>query len=172
MKDLTLPLFSGYLFCFMDINNRLPVLQAPGVLNVVGCGKILTPIPEEQIAAVRRMVSSTLAIEPWPYLQTGDAVRLQHGPLAGIEGIVVEQRSCTRLIVRINLLQRAVAADVDPQWVEVTTPRFSPLHGRNPGSLANGHEDTRIVKHRSSDLCSDAKRALDEAHLTNSVGLR
>src|SRR4051812_30681029 len=61
MKDLTLPLFSGYLFCFMDINNRLPVLQAPGVLNVVGCGKILTPIPEDQIAAVRRMVSSTLA---------------------------------------------------------------------------------------------------------------
>ena len=117
VKDIQVPLFSGYLFCSMDITKRLPVLQAPGVVNIVGCGTALTPVPDEEIEAVRTIVNSKVAVQPWPYLHTGDTIRIQHGPLAGIEGIVVEMKSCTRLIVRINLLQRAVAAEVDVNWV-------------------------------------------------------
>src|SRR5207248_7233331 len=40
MKELELPLFSGYTFCKFDAQNRLPVLIVPGVLAIVGVGKL------------------------------------------------------------------------------------------------------------------------------------
>jgi transcription antitermination factor NusG len=122
MKEINIPLFTGYLFCSLDLKKRLPVLQAPGVVDFVGCGKTILPVPEEEIAAVRAMVSSQLAIQPWPYLQVGDKVRLEHGPLAGVEGTIIDMKNCTRLVVSISILQRAVAADVDPEWVQRIPP--------------------------------------------------
>ncbi len=124
IKDVTVPLFNGYLFCRMDITKRLPVLQAPGVVHIVGCGKTMIPVPGEEIAAVRRMVDLKLAVQPWPY-QPGDTVRLHQGPLAGVEGVVVKLKSCARLIICIHLLQRAVATEVDLNWVERTNDRLS-----------------------------------------------
>lgn len=128
VKEVQVPLFSGYLFCSMDITKRLPVLQAPGVVNIVGCGTVLTPVPNEEIEAVRTIVNSKVAVKPWPYLHTGDTIRMQQGPLAGIEGVVVEMKSCTRLIVRINLLQRAVAAEVDAHWVTLRQSSSTASH--------------------------------------------
>jgi transcription antitermination factor NusG len=121
MKEVAVPLFTGYLFCSMDLKKRLPVLQAPGVVDLVGCGKTIVPVPDDEIAAVRAMIDSKLAIQPWPYLHVGDKVRLKHGPLAGVEGTILDMRNCTRLVVSISLLQRAVAADVDAEWVQRIT---------------------------------------------------
>ena len=45
-------------------------------------------------------------------------VRITHGPLAGVEGILVTKKSAARLIVRIELIQRAVAVDIDRSAVE------------------------------------------------------
>ena len=39
-KELELPLFPGYLFCQFDVNDRLPILTTPGVIGIVGFGKI------------------------------------------------------------------------------------------------------------------------------------
>jgi hypothetical protein len=44
--------------------------------------------------------------------------------------------------------------------------------GGNEGSVANGNLRTWRREHRRAELCSDTKGALDEVHLTNSVGLR
>jgi transcription antitermination factor NusG len=136
VKEVKIPLFSGYFFCSMDLQNRLPVLRAPGVVSIVGFGRTAIPVPDDEIAAVQAMVDSNLSVQPWPYVQTGDRVRLQRGPLAGIEGIVVQLKSCMRLVVRINLLQRAVAADVDPDWVKVID---------SGSSLCQTHTPTRSV---------------------------
>ena len=33
-QDVDLPLFSGYVFCQLDVNHRLPVLVIPGVVRM------------------------------------------------------------------------------------------------------------------------------------------
>ena len=38
-KEVSAPLFPGYVFCRFDVRNRLPVLITPGVIAVVGRGK-------------------------------------------------------------------------------------------------------------------------------------
>jgi transcriptional antiterminator NusG len=112
-KQIDKFLFPGYIFCRFDPNDRLPVMTAPGVVDVVGFGKTPERIPDAEVERVRRMVDSGLAVTPFPYVQVGQAVLIERGPLAGIEGILVEVKGKLRLVVSVHLLQRSVSAEVD-----------------------------------------------------------
>jgi transcription antitermination factor NusG len=116
-KQLDLPLFPGYLFCKLDPNNRLPILTTPGVILVVGIGKTPVPVDENEIAAVRSIVSSQLAAQPWTFLRAGQRVRIDHGPLRGVEGLFLNHKNQCRLVVSVTLLQRSVAVEVDSDWL-------------------------------------------------------
>jgi transcription antitermination factor NusG len=116
-KHIDLPLFPGYLFCRVDPENRLPLLVIPGVLHFVGIGKVPAPIDSAEIAAIRSAVQSGLSAEPWPFLQVGQRVRLEAGPLAGLEGLLIEARKQVRIVVSVSLLNRSVAVEIERQWV-------------------------------------------------------
>jgi hypothetical protein len=49
-------------------------------------------------------------------LQIGRRVRIDHGPLSGLEGILLEIRGQHRLVLSVTLLQRSVAVQVDSAW--------------------------------------------------------
>lgn len=116
-KQIDQFLFPGYLFCRFDPNNRLPILSSPGVVDVVGFGKIPQHIPEAEIERVRRMVESGLLVTPYPYVQVGQPVLIERGPLSGVEGILAEVKGNARLVVSVNLLRRSVSAEVDRHWI-------------------------------------------------------
>lgn len=125
-KDVQRALFPGYLFCRFDPLHRLPVLTTPGVRYVVGLGKIPVPVCEAEIEAVRRIVGSALSSLAWPFLQVGDFVRLEEGPLAGLEGILIQFKGRHRLVVSVTLLQRSVAVEIDRAWVRRLGSRHPP----------------------------------------------
>ncbi len=112
-KQIDQFLFPGYIFCRFNPNDRLAVVTAPGVVDVVGFGKQPERIPDAEMDRVRRMVESGLLVTPYPYVQVGQAVLIERGPLSGLEGILVEVKGRVRLVVSINLLQRSVSAEVD-----------------------------------------------------------
>jgi transcription antitermination factor NusG len=76
------------------------------------------PIDESELAAVRKMVTSKSAVEPWPFLRIGQRVRVHRGPLAGIEGILLQVKSSYRLVVSVTLLGRSVASEIDSAFVK------------------------------------------------------
>jgi len=117
MKEIEVPLFPGYLFCRMDPYNRLPVLMTPGVIQIVGAGKTLIPVEEEEIAAIQRVVKNGISTMPWPYLQVGHVARIEQGPLRGMTGIIVRIKSGMKLVLSVSLLQRSVAVEVDRSWL-------------------------------------------------------
>lgn len=121
VKQIEKFLFPGYVFCRFDPNDRLPILTVPGVVDVVGFGKSPQHIPDEEMERVRRMVESGLPIAPYPYVQVGQAVLIDRGPLAGVEGILVEVKGATRLVVSVNLLRRSVSAEVDRHSIRPIT---------------------------------------------------
>lgn len=127
-KSVELPLFPGYVFCRLDPRLRLPVLTIPGVLHFVGIGRVPVPIEPSEIAAVRLAVESGLFTEPWPFLDVGQWVRLEAGPLAGLEGILAEVRNRYRVIVSVTLLQRSVSVEVDRDWVAPLSARRAPAY--------------------------------------------
>ena len=117
-KEIEVPLFPGYVFCHFNVMNRLPILTIPGVVHVVGIGKIPAPIDESEIAAIQVAVKSGLPTEPWPSLCVGDRVRIEHGPLGGVEGVLLGVRGRQRLLLSVTLLQRSVAVQVNEAWVQ------------------------------------------------------
>ena len=115
-KWVELPLFPGYLFCRLKEESRLPILTIPGVLHFVGVGKIPVPIDDGEIAAIQAGVQSGLMAEPWPFLDVGNRVRIEEGPLCGVEGILIEVRKKQRIVVSVSLLQRSMAVEIERHW--------------------------------------------------------
>lgn len=117
MKEVEQPLFPGYLFCRFDFQSRRPVITTPGVIQVVSCGRVATPLSDEEIQALQLAVSSGVAKQPWPYLQVGQRVRVNYGTLTGLEGILVTVKGNHRVVLSVTLLQRSVAMEVEAAWL-------------------------------------------------------
>jgi len=112
-----LPLFPGYVFCRFDHKQRLPIMTTPGVVSVVGFGNDPAPIPDSEIEAVHMVLGSGLAAEPYPFLQEGQRIRVTHGSLKDLEGILVKKKSDWRLVVSVGMLQRSVSVEIDRDCV-------------------------------------------------------
>lgn len=117
IKIVEFPLFPGYVFCRLEANNRLPVLNTPGVVEVLGNGRELLPVADSEICALQTLMDSGLNCEPWERLETGDRVQIDMGPLSGLEGSIVEIRKGLRLVLAVTLLQRSVLVAIEPEWV-------------------------------------------------------
>ncbi len=131
LKVLQMPLFPGYLFCQLNLANPVRVVTMPSILGIVNSAGRSLAIPDHEIEALRRLIDSGVASRPWPYLHAGQDVRVQRGPLEGLEGRIVNFKGVWRVVVSITLLQRSVAAEIDREWVRPirsaipTVPRFS-----------------------------------------------
>ncbi len=112
-KEIDHPLFPGYVFCSFTFEQRMQVLSTPGVTSIVGFGKQPAAVDDSEIAAIRSIVDSGARAWPWPYLQTGQRVRIEDGCLRGLTGTLVRENDCWRVVVNVELLQRAVMVEID-----------------------------------------------------------
>ena len=113
VKDVDLPLFAGYVLCHFDLTERIRVLDTPGVARIVGFGGSFVAIEELEIAGIQRILTSRLPLAPWPYLTAGDRVRVEHGPMRGLEGTLLRTKDTLRLVIGVELLQRSIAVELD-----------------------------------------------------------
>jgi transcription antitermination factor NusG len=117
IKHVQLPLFPGYVFCRLDLQNRLPILVTPGVLQIVGLGRSPMPIEEEEITSLQKIVASGIHAGPWPFMKVGQRIRIIRGALEGVEGLLSALKGTRRLVVSVTLLQRSVAVEIDEDWI-------------------------------------------------------
>lgn len=123
MKVVDKPVFPGYVFCSFDIARKLPVINCPGVDYILGFAGVPSVIPELQIASIRKMVSEgATACERFV---AGDRIRVAVGPLQGVEGVLVQEPRGSRLVVSVDLLNRAASLYIDKDQtsiVRLSTP--------------------------------------------------
>jgi len=117
-KELDLALFPGYVFVHMKLENRLQVLQLPGVVRLVSFNGQPAVLPADQIEALQERLSAAVRIEPHPYLRVGRKVRVRSGPMQGLEGIILRRKDSCRVIFSIDLIMRSVAVEVDEADLE------------------------------------------------------
>jgi transcription antitermination factor NusG len=114
---LEMPLFPCYLFVHIRRAARGTVLGLPGVVSIVGSPKEPWPLPQMEIEALRLGVQ-TGKVEPHPYLNVGDRVRIKAGSMAGVEGILVRRRNQMRFVLTLDAIMRSVSVEVDADDLE------------------------------------------------------
>ncbi|HWB85982.1 MAG TPA: transcription termination/antitermination NusG family protein [Bryobacteraceae bacterium] len=111
-RHFELPLFPGYVCCRFDVRTMLPILTTPGVIRVLGARNMPTPLSDAEIHSLQRAIEAQLPVEPFPYVDTGQKVRITSGVLAGVEGIVLKSKPSLRLVLSITLLQRSILLEI------------------------------------------------------------
>lgn len=122
IAEIDVALFPGYVFCHFDSNRRLPILMTPGIVGVVGLGSKPEPVDDSEIASIRTVAMSGRPVQPWPFLRSGQRIRLHSGPLMGAEGIFLRVKDEYHLVISVTLLQRAVSVVIE---TDAVAPLFS-----------------------------------------------
>lgn len=111
------PLFPGYCFGKFVWRERAAVVQCPGVVDILGQGSHPIAIPDNEIDAIKMIVSGTDRYDPHPYLEEGTRVEVIHGPLRGLRGTFVRIASRCRLIIAVRVIKQATAIELDADSV-------------------------------------------------------
>jgi transcription antitermination factor NusG len=142
-QTIHLPLFPGYLFVRISPSPELrrKVSFILGVVRILGSGTSIEAVPDEQVEAIRTLLATTRNCSACPLIREGTSIRVVHGPLRGLEGILTRYKNLTRIAVAIPMLSQSVTADVNIADVEtlkdeqrVTTSRLDvPAAKRDSG---------------------------------------
>jgi transcription antitermination factor NusG len=118
---ISVPMFPSYLFLrhSMDKVSFIEVCKARGLVRILGeRWDRLSIVAEPEIEAIQRVLEARLPVLPHPYLREGQRVRITRGPLAGVEGILVQMLPSKGLLVlSIDLLRRSIAVEIDVTMV-------------------------------------------------------
>lgn len=116
------PLFPGYLFIHIAREQRVRALSIPGIVSLVGAGRIPTALADFEIESLRSGLYLR-NFEPHPYLVVGTKVRIKAGALTGMSGVLVRKKNKYRVVLALDLIMRSVAVEVDIDELEPITSR-------------------------------------------------
>jgi transcription antitermination factor NusG len=118
-KRVEFPLFPGYIFVRIALQERMRVLLTPGIVRLVGFDNRPAALPIEEIEALRSVLVHGVHSEPHPYLSVGRRVRITRGALAGMEGVLIRKKGRVRLVLSIDLIRQSAMIEVDSADVGV-----------------------------------------------------
>lgn len=117
-KRIEWSLFFGICFARLTSADQRLALQSPGAVEIIGrTAGHPEPIPDEEIAALQRVIGSRRAVAAHPALHDGMVVEVILGPLVGLRGILLETRGRLRLVVAVRMMSHGAAVDVEPEEV-------------------------------------------------------
>ena len=70
-------------------------------------------IPDEELAAIRKVSESERSLEPHAYLTEGAWVEVVRGPLAGLRGQLLRKADHACLVIRVRLIPQAATVHID-----------------------------------------------------------
>jgi transcription antitermination factor NusG len=103
----------------MDKTSYIMARKARGIVKFLGeRWDCLAVVPEREMEAIQKIHDARPPAFSHSYLREGQRVRVTRGLLADVEGILVRSKpNKGLLVVSIELLQRAVAVEIDCTWV-------------------------------------------------------
>jgi transcription antitermination factor NusG len=115
---IELPLFPGYMFVQIPLRERLRVLEVPGVVKLVSFSGEPVPLDDSEINILRQGLTGKLKAEPHPYLKIGQKILVKHGPLSGLEGILIRKKDSFRLVISVDLIMRSIAVEISASDIQ------------------------------------------------------
>jgi len=127
-----MPLFPSYMFLRGDAETRLRALESNQVARAIPVCD--TAQLRADMARVYRMMQAGMLLAPEEQLLPGAAVEIVAGPLAGLEGKIIQRGKQMRFYVEVRLLQRGVSVEIEGWMIRLhnARPVGTPANKRVP----------------------------------------
>lgn len=129
-KVVTSVLFPNYVFAKLTAESRTAAIKTMGVAGIVSTAGHDDLVEDQELAAIRQVLETDLAVEPASEFVPGEPVVVERGPLAGVQGHYVQRGKQGRIFIRIELLRRGLSVPVEEDCIR-------PLKSSLPLSLQN-----------------------------------
>jgi transcription antitermination factor NusG len=136
--DLLLPLFAGYIFVRIPIHERMRVLEVPGVFYLVGSVRP-EPLLDSEIEQLKLGLNPRNNPQPHKHIRMGDRVVVTSGRLEGYEGFLLREKSQHRVVLCLDLIQRAMSVEVDADAIAPVNARACRTPGLSSMVLSRRH---------------------------------
>ncbi|MBI1221721.1 MAG: UpxY family transcription antiterminator [Bacteroidetes bacterium] len=113
------PLFRSYIFVYTDESQYFQVLNTHGVVKFITFGGKAVPIPDFQIALVKRLLMESIELElTREELIEGMPVEITAGPLMGTLGELVYIQGEKRVAIKIHTLETSMLVNIPDICIE------------------------------------------------------
>jgi transcription antitermination factor NusG len=121
-KKINVPMFPNYLFVYVSKLERHHVLNVDGITRFISFDGTPASISDDEIRTIKLMIDGDMNPAPESYFVIGDHVRVIGGPLAGMEGMLIEKKGTRRLFIRFHSVSQAISVDVQHNLVQKIQP--------------------------------------------------
>ncbi len=113
--ETRIPMFPGYLFVQIRAEDRNVVYQSHRAAAVLMVSEVQQARLIEDLRNVRLLERTAREKEVTvkPEIVPGLPVRITHGPMAGIEGIVERRKGLARVTINVEMLGQSVSVELD-----------------------------------------------------------
>jgi transcription elongation factor/antiterminator RfaH len=112
-KKVAIPLFSCYVFVYVNKRQYYNVVNTPGIVRYVSFEGKAAPIPEKQIQLIKNILDEGNLIDVCDlHLKSGEKVRIMSGPLTGIEGDLIEFSGKKRVLIDIHEISKNLIVNI------------------------------------------------------------
>jgi len=118
-KKVETPLFPSYVFVNIDYKFRFDVLQTSGVVKFVAFSGEVDTVPDKEIEFIKLICDSEYEIESsYENFEKGQMVTVTSGSLKGLIGEVMDIKSSSKLLIRIDSLKQNITLTINPGFLE------------------------------------------------------
>ena len=111
------PLFSGYVFLFINEETQKIAMQSNFVANMLHV--VDQQLFEQQLNDILFALNQEITIRLEPIIEVGARVMIKSGPLQGQEGWVDERFGMTTVLLRLDFIGQAAAIEVSSDLLEL-----------------------------------------------------
>ena len=111
------PLFSGYVFLFINDQTRKIAMQSNFVANMLHV--VDQQLFEQQLNDILFALNQEITIRLEPIIEVGARVMIKSGPLQGQEGWVDERFGMTTVLLRLDFIGQSAAIEVSSDVLEL-----------------------------------------------------
>jgi transcription antitermination factor NusG len=117
-KIVYAPVFPSYLFVHLESSNEFyQALELDGACYYIKFDNKPAIIPQHLIDKIRLLTSEGEDVQvSHGYFSPGQSLIIEQGALAGLTGEVVQYNGKRKILVRINLLNSNILADLPSAW--------------------------------------------------------
>lgn len=111
-----IPMFPGYMFIRCTWDEKQDLYQTghvAGFLDVNDQNGL-----RDDLLQIKKIIDVSAPVKPHPFAKVGKWVRIKSGPFQGLDGVIVSKRTGFRFVVNVRMIKRAVAVDVDAEFLE------------------------------------------------------